>query len=171
MRKRALELVRDARQVLSGYGRGKPVTSLEIDRLLKAFHMRVLRADLVDIPAATWPQIGGITKVFIDQAVGPELARYIKLHELGHRIAGDVDEPTSFAFTGPLPEAEPIADLFALLGVLDEAETEQGALYVERRIHELVPLDDRGWQQFRIPWLAPEVCAVRAILTEADDAS
>lgn len=146
------------------------MSSRHIERLLRAFGMIVLRADMVDIPAATWPETNGVTKVFLDAGVGPGLARYIKLHELGHRIAGDTSEPIYFVFNGPLPEAEPVADLFALLGVLDEVDTDQGPEWTEARIRELVPLDDRGWQQFRIPWLAPEVCVVRALLKEAIDA-
>lgn len=146
------------------------MTSAEIDRLLAAFSVRVLRADLLDIPAMAWPEIQGVTKVFVDRGLGPSLVRFIKLHELGHRIAGDTSEPIIFAFTGPLPEAEPVADIFALLGVLDEAETEQGAVYVEQRIREIVPLDDIGWQRFRVPWLAPEVCIMRKILKGETDA-
>ncbi len=115
--------------------------------------MKVLRADQ-GIPADTWPPIDGVVHIFVDHSVGPQLLRYIQLHEVGHYLAGDLEEPTRFNFDGPLPEAEEVADLFALRGVLDAAELEQGASYIEGRIRELVPLEDRGWQTHRIPRLA-----------------
>jgi hypothetical protein len=157
-------MVREARRFVPGFGEGRAVSARQIDRLLRAHSMRVLRSDLADLPAVAWPEIRGVVKVFIDLGVGPAVARYVKLHELGHRIAGDVSEPTIFRFTGPLPEAEPVADIFALLGLLDEADTDQGPEWTERRIRDLVPLDDRGWQQHRVPWLAPEVCRTREML-------
>lgn len=155
---------------MPNYGSGKPILSSSIDRLLASATMKVLRADLIDIPVHAWPRMQGIVRVFVAENVGPLLLRYIKLHEYAHVVAGELEEPERARFTEPLPEQEPVADLFALLGIMDEAETDQGALYVEHRIRELVPLDDLGWQRFRIPWLAPEVCAVRALLKERDDA-
>ena len=142
-----------AREIVPEYGAGRPVTSAEIDRMLRLHSMEVLRAP-IGVPADVWPPLQGVVYVFVDDAVGPALLRYIKLHELGHRLAGDLEEPTMFVFDGPLPEAEEVADLFALLGVLDSAVLEQGAEFIEDRIRELVPLDDRGWQTYRIPRLA-----------------
>ena len=161
-------MVGRAREVVADYGRAGSVSSRQIERLLRAHTMKVLRADMVDVPAVAWPEIRGVVHVFLDESVGPALARYIKLHELGHRIAGDVSEPIIFQFTGPLPEAEPVADLFALLGILDEAVTDQGPEWTEATIREAVPLQDRGWQLHRIPWLAPEVCRVREMLKEQE---
>jgi hypothetical protein len=162
--------VRDARAVVPSYGSGRAIQSRAIDKLLTASGMKVLRADLADIPVDVWPRFQGVVRIFIDNQVGPQLLRYIKLHEVAHALAGEAEEPERFRFTGPLPESEPVADLFALLGVLDEAETDQGAAFVEERVRELVPLDDVGWQRFRIPWLAPEVCVVRQLLKEETDA-
>jgi len=79
---------------------------------------------------------------------------------------GDADEPTELQFTGPLPEAEEVADLFALLGILDETDTDHGPEWVEHRIRELVPLDDRGWQVHRIPRLSVKVCRMRQLVKD-----
>lgn len=127
--------------------------------------MEVLRAN-ISIPADVWPPINGVVHLFVSRDVGPQLLRYIKLHEIGHRLAGDLEEPTMFVFDGPLPEAEEVADLFAVVGILDRAEIGQGPEYVESRIRELVPLDNYGWQTYRIPRLAGRVCELVGWLEE-----
>lgn len=157
IRRRVTTAVEEARRYVPGYGTGRPASSRELDRLLAAGGLKVLRADLRDVPVDVWPRTHGVIRIFVDHSVGPAVLRYVKLHEAGHWLAGDAEEPIAFAFDGPLPEAEPVADLFALLGLLDRAEIEQGPEYVDGRLRELVPLDDRGWQVHRIPWLAREL--------------
>lgn len=92
--------------------------------------------------------------------VSPQLARHVTLHEVGHILAGDIDEPTILSFDGPMPEGEDVADLFSLLALLDAAELGQGPEYLEQRIRELVPLDNYGWQTYRVPRLAGKVVAL-----------
>ena len=148
-----------ARSIVPTYGTGRPATSYQIDRLLEACSMELVRAN-ISVPADVWPEIDGVAYLFVGPHVGPAELRYIKLHEIGHRLAGDLEEPTIFVFDGPLPESEEVADLFALLGILDAAELEQGPEYVEARIRELVPLDNYGWQTYRVPRLAGKVCTL-----------
>lgn len=165
IQRRVTEAVRAARRTVPTYGTGRPVRGSEVGELLAAGSFRVLRCDLDGIPADTWPPVKGVVNLFIDVAVGPDLARYIKLHEIGHRLAGDLEEPTKFIFDGPLPEAEEVADIFALFGVLDAAEIEQGEAYVEARIRELVPLDNYGWATYRVPRLAGQVVTMKRMIT------
>lgn len=157
--------VRDAREVVEGYGAGRPVREDEVQTLLRACSMCVLRAEL-GVPADAWPPTEGVVYLFVDHSVGPTLLRYIQLHEIGHRLAGDLDEPTAFIFDGPLPEAEEVADLFALLGVLDAAEIAQGPRFVESRIRARVPLDNYGWQKYRVPRLAGKLTRLRATMED-----
>jgi hypothetical protein len=164
--KRVLAAVRMARMAVPSYGRGRAVTRAEAAALMRLFNVDVLRGDLVDVPALLTPPVHGRFRLILDHRVGPDVARFIELHEVGHVATGDADEPTVLQFTGPLPEAEEVADLFALLGVLDELDTDQGPAWVEQRIRELVPLDDRGWQVHRIPRLAAKVCRMRNLAKE-----
>ena len=84
-------------------------------------------------------------------------------------FAGDLEEPTMFVFDGPLPESEEVADLFALLGILDPAELEQGPVYVEDRIRQLVPLENYGWATYRVPRLATKVVVLWQLMTRRID--
>lgn len=168
--KRVLDAVRMARMAVPNYGRGRAVSREDARRLADLFRVQVMRADLRDVPAVLTPPILGRHRLFLDERVGPDVAHFILLHETAHVATGDADEPTLLQFTGPLPEAEEVADLFALLGLLDEIDTDQGAAWVEDRIRQLVPLDDRGWQVHRIPRLAPRVCRMRELVKEWLDA-
>lgn len=167
--RRVLSAIRTARMAVPSYARGRPAARSDVAALLRFFKVSVLRADLVDIPAILTPPIHGQHRLVLDYAVGPTLALFIELHEVGHVAAGDADEPTVLRFTGPLPEAEEVADLFALCGILDDADCEQGAGWVEQRIRELVPLDDRGWQVHRIPRLAGKVVRMKELVREWED--
>lgn len=157
--------MRAARELLPAYGSGRPATSAEIDHLLAVCSMEVVRAD-ISVPADVWPPIDGVINVFVALHIGPAELRYIKLHEIGHRLAGDLEEPTLFVFDGPLPESEEVADLFALVGILDSAEIDQGPDYVEERIRELVPFDNYGWQTYRVPRLARKLVRVKELVQE-----
>lgn len=148
------------------YGRGQSVSRADVSLLSSFFKVQVMRASLRDVPAVLTPPIRGRHRLFLDESVGPDVALFIELHETGHVATGDADEPTVLQFTGPLPEAEEVADLFALLGILDEADTDQGPVWIEHRIRELVPLDDRGWQVHRIPRLATKVCRMRQLVKD-----
>jgi len=124
-------------------------------------HLEVHRSiEDMDAPAVLLPPWRGLYRLIMAPWVSPLLARHVTLHEVAHVIGGDIEEPTIFVFDGPLPEAEEVADLFALLGILDAAELEQGPEYVEARIRELVPLDNYGWQTYRVPRLAGKVCGL-----------
>ena len=147
-----------------GYGSGR-TTAADVRQLLAAFNVDVIRAE-IDTPAILTPPVRGIYRLVLSDTVNREVARHIQLHEVGHVVCGDASEPIFLKFTGPLPEAEEVADLFALVGVIDAAEAEQGAEYVEQLIRQRVPLDDRGWQKYRIPDLAPKVVRMRTLIEE-----
>lgn len=91
------------------------------------------------------------------------------LHEVGHVLMGDIEEPTYLTFTGPLPESEDLADLFSLVALLDRAEIDHGPEFVEARIREIVPLENYGWQTYRIPRLAGRVCEAVMWLDDSYD--
>lgn len=147
-----------------GYGDGR-ATDADVRQLLAAFNVDVIRAPM-QTPAILTPPVDGIYRLMVAEWIGPAVARHIELHELGHVLCGDAQEPTFLKFTGPLPEAEEVADLFALVGIIGAAEAEQGSEYVEALIRERVPLEDRGWQKYRIPDLAPKVVRLRTSMEE-----
>lgn len=81
-------------------------------------------------------------------------------------IAGDADEPTVLHFQGPIPEAEEVADLTALAACIDDVDAAHGVEWVEGRIREVCPLNDAGWQNYRIPALAPRVIRIRSLMAK-----
>lgn len=113
----------------------------------------------MDSPAVLLPPWLGRHRLIMAPWVSPLVARHVTLHEIGHVLMGDIDEPTILAYEGPLPEAEEAADLFSLAALLDAHELEQGPEFIETRIRELVPLDNYGWQTYRVPRLAGKVVA------------
>ncbi len=66
-------------------------------------------------------------------------------HELGHILAGDARELTTFSFQYPLPEAEMVADLFAFADLIPAAVVSQGASAVGRCIRSVVALEAPTW--------------------------
>lgn len=119
-----------------------------------------------DLAYLTHPMPDGYRRLYMSRYMPYEAAIYIELHECGHSLAGDADEPTILHFQGPLPEAEEVADLFALAGILSEEDCANGAEWAEKRIRELVPLDDRGWTQHRVRDLAPKAVRMRKLIEE-----
>ena len=87
------------------------------------------------------------------------------LHEVGHILTGDIDEPTILTWAGPMPEAEDVADLFSLVALLDDAECEHSPEFVDTRIRELVPFDNYGWQTYRVPRLAGKVIQLKQLVS------
>lgn len=165
--KRVLHAIRMARLALPGYARGKPITQREVDRLAAFNNLQVDRAVMeMDSPAVLMPPIAGRHRLILAPHVGMEVAQYITLHEIGHIMTGDADELTILHFTGPLPEAEDVVDAFALCGVMDDLDCQFGEGWAERRIREIVPLDDRGWQVHRIPRLARKVIRMKQLVKE-----
>jgi hypothetical protein len=163
--KRALHAITLARMMVPNYARGEPPSGVEIDQLLAFGHVKLVRANL-DTPAVLTPPFGGWRRLVIAQWLPRTAAKYIELHECGHSLAGDADEPTFLQFSGPLPEAEEVADLFALAGIVSADDCAEGSFHVEQRIRELVPLNDRGWRLHRIPRLAPQIVRFRTLIDE-----
>lgn len=163
--RRAIGLVAKARLVIGDYGT-RPLADLEIERVLEVFSVAYAVGDMEGLPAMLLPPIAGEYRIAIDHFVPRRARRYILLHELAHVLAGEADEPTKMIFTGPLPESEDVCDLFALLGIVPAADIEEGGGWLERRIRELVPLDDRGWQVHRIPRLAGRLPRVREMVSD-----
>lgn len=147
---------------------GDPPSGDEIDHMLAFGYVKLHRA-AIDIPAFLTPPFAGYRRLLIAMWLPRSAAKYIELHETGHVLAGDADEPTFLQFNGPMPEAEEVADLFALAGVLTREDCEQGPEWVESRIRILVPLENVGWQKYRIRELAPRAIRMRALIDEQLD--
>jgi hypothetical protein len=60
-----------------------------------------------------------------------------------------------------LPQAEDVADAFALIGYLGDGDFREGPEHLESLIRAKVPLDDRGWREHRVPRLASKVWRLR----------
>lgn len=157
--RRAVGLVAEARLVLGDYGT-RPVNDYELRQIAGVFHLECSHADL-SVPAILFPPIGGRYRLVLQRGLPLAVRRYIQLHELGHVLAGEASEPMQFRFTGPLPESEDVCDLFALLGIVPTVDIEEGGEWLEGRIRELVPLEDRGWQRYRVQRLAKRLPRVR----------
>lgn len=162
---RALEAIRYARMMMPSYATGGRVRYSDIQRVLEFSRVKVRRLN-ISTPAYLTPPFNGWHRLFIASWLPRAVVEYIELHECGHCLAGDADEPITLQFAGPLPEAEEVADLFALSGIIDAAEAAQGADFVDQLIRERVPLEDYGWQKYRIPELAPKVVRMRALIEE-----
>lgn len=163
-----------ARTIVPEYARALPVTDRQIDRLAAAANLSV-HTDDFSVPAIlTFPfGEGGRLhyRLGLAQHLPIGVRRYITLHETQHIRAEDIGEdgPVVMHFREPLPVCEPTSDLFALLGLIDVVDVAQGVEWVEKRIRELVPLDDRGWQTYRIQDLAPRVIRMRRLIDEMLD--
>lgn len=162
--RRALGLVAEARLALADYG-SRPVKDSDIRSLMAVFNVDITQAALT-IPALLFPPAQGLYRLVMQNGLPREVRRYIQLHELGHVLAGEAIEPTQLLFDGPLPESEDACDLFALLGIVPTADIEEGGEWLESRIRQLVPLDDRGWQVHRIPRLAGRLPKVREMVAD-----
>lgn len=151
---RALDAVHEARRFVPSYGAGVPIATGDVRYLASSVGLEVHRAhEEMDTPAVLMPPWRGRYRLVMASWVSPLVARHVTLHEIGHILTGDIDEPTILAFEGPMPEAEDVADMFSLVALLDGVELDQGPEFLETRIRELVPLDDRGWQVHRVPRL------------------
>lgn len=160
----------DARRFVPDYGRGTPISTGDMRRLTHGVSLQVHRArGEMDIPAVLLPPISGRYRLVIDAHLRPELVRHITLHEIGHILTGDIDEPTFLTWSGPMPEAEDVADLFSLVALLDEDEPIGDELFLVERILALVPLDVRGWASSRVPRLAQKIGPLRELLTREEE--
>lgn len=152
--RRVLDAIDFARRVCPSYANGtRPARSDEIERLCRYLNVQV-RIGPMDHPCILMPPIGGKYQLLLDEALHWGTRDYVIRHELGHLLAGDADEPTLFHFTGPLPEAEDVADLFAFADLLPDADLEQGRGWVETRMRDIVTV---AYEPFylRLPRLAP----------------
>lgn len=142
----------------------RSVSETEIGALLEVFNATVAVGDMEGFPAILYPPILGKYRIAIDSGLPRRVRTYITLHELGHILAGEADEPVQMLFDGPLPESEDVCDLFALLGIVDPFHDEQGPDWLEQQIRNLVPLEDVGWQKYRIPRLAKKLPRARHLV-------
>lgn len=163
--RRALAAIQTARMMIPDYGTGRRPKGQEIDRLLAYSRIETIRTQQ-RTPAVLTPPFDGTRILFLSRVLPYQAAIYIELHECGHAIAGDADEPTILHFQGPIPEAEDVADLFALSAIISDADCEMGAEHVERRIRELAPIQDRGWEQYRVAALTPRIMRLRSLIKE-----
>lgn len=158
--RRVLGAIETARLAVPSYAEGSPLTEHEVERLLQVFNVEMYRVRL-SVPAAIHPPMDGRYQLYVSNRTPWVARRFLCLHELGHVLTGDVEEPTIMQFSGPLPECEEVSDLFALSGLLDPADCYEGPEWVERRIWQVAPIDDRGWREHRIPRLAPQLIRLR----------
>jgi hypothetical protein len=164
--RRVLDAVKYARMLIPDYARGAHrVTRAEVGELCAYNRIRIHRVAM-RTPAILTPPFGGAHRLFLATWLHTGAELYVQLHENGHVICGDADEPTVLHFDGPLPEAEEVADLFALSGIVTASECAEGPAYVEQRIRELAPLEDRGWQVYRVPALAPKLIRMKRLIDE-----
>lgn len=99
----------------------------------------------LDHPCLLVPPIAGRPCLIVDEGLHRATREYVLRHELGHFFAGDAEEPTLFHFTGALPEAEYVADLFAFADLISVADVEQGEEWIAHRMRELVVLEYEPW--------------------------
>lgn len=156
-------LVGEARLALHDYGT-RPLLDGEVRRLAGVFNLDFYTVD-ISVPALMLPPIGGTYHLGMQPHLSRGVQNYILLHEIGHILAGEADEPIRIVFDGPLPENEDVCDLFALLGIIPTHDIEEGGKWLEERVRELVPLDDYGWQKYRIPRLAKRLPKVREMVS------
>ena len=167
--RRVLDCVGFARRIVPDYARGKGAApAADVQKLARYLNVRTWTKPL-DHPALLLPPIGGQHHLIFDRSLHKATRDYVIRHELGHLLAGDVaataDELLIFQFTGPLPEAEDVADLFALSDLLDDADINQGETWVAERIQQLVQVDYEPWYR-RVPRLAPGIIRMRKLIEE-----
>lgn len=169
--RRVLDAVKLTRMMIPDYARGDHcVTRAEVQQLCAFNNIRIHRVSTLQTPAILTPRFDGAHRLFMATRLHSGAELYVQLHENGHVICGDADEPTILHFTGPLPEAEIVADTFALSGIVTASEVEYAEQYgagcLEDVIRERVPLDDRGWRLYRVRDLAPRVMRMRRLIDE-----
>lgn len=158
----------EARLAVFHYG-AEPVADGDIKRLLGVFNAEVHLVTETTLPALLFPPIFGKYRLAIHSAVPVSARRFLVLHEIGHILGGEAEEPTRLIHTDPLPESELVCDLFALLGIIDPVHEQEGPEWLEHQIRQAVPLDDKGWQVHRIPRLARKLSAVRQLVYDRLD--
>lgn len=161
---RVLRLIEKARSVVADYAEGHNSDSRrKANELLEAHGVKVNQADL-SVPSILAPGIAGSRRLTLSSRLSHSGKTYILLHEAGHVLAGDADEPAQLHFQGALPEGETVADLFALSEIINPVEAEGGEELVRGLIYKRVDIDDRGWKRYRVKRLAPMVIDIRARL-------
>lgn len=128
-------LVQRAQRLEPRYAHGtSPATTRELATLLRRSTCRVyLLKSRPRAKALTTPPIGGEYAIGIRADLSWSEHAFALRHELGHVLAGDVEEPVRMVDRGYLTQAERYADLFALA--------------------DLVPTSYLGTlRKIRIPW-------------------
>jgi hypothetical protein len=163
-----ISAIHEIRKVEPFYARGLPLTTDQVDRVVRSFRLDVFRMEMKGI-ALLSPWIEGDYYL----ALNSELARgattnFVELHEVMHVIREDVREPTRMDFKGDYPIAERYCNVVALLGIMDVTIFDQGEDYTLIEIDSAIHFRDRGWHAYRKKQLAADVCAVRAALMRED---
>ncbi len=144
---RAAEAIRIARRSCPSYGTGqRPLERRELGTVCGAHRMSVhVRA--LDVPSLLLPAVvGGGWRLLVDEHVDRSTRDlYLVRHELGHVLAGDADELTTFSVNYPLPPAEMVADLFAFSDLLTDIDLDQGSEWLGGRLRSLVALEHSAW--------------------------
>lgn len=169
--RRVLDAIDFARRICPGYAMGTaPARRADIERLARYLNVKIRSADL-DHPALLMPPIGGHYHLLIDGSLHRGTWDFLVRHELGHVLAGDVaqtaDELLIFQFTGALPEAETVADLFAFADLIaPQLATEQCVDNIlPTMMRAAVEVDYPPWY-LRIPELAPRLVRLQKLIEE-----
>lgn len=162
-----LAAVRTARLAVPFYGEGRPLTTAEVRHVARVFNVETVQAP-IETPAILTCPLGDPPRyrLVLRRDLSHAVETHITLHECAHVLRGDVQEPTVMMFTGSYPEWEHACDLFALLGLLDEAVLGQGSDYLAGVIRRHVPLDDYGWRTYRVPELARRLPRMQQVVKE-----
>lgn len=165
----AFRVVVRARSVVPHYAEGA-ISMVDTDALLAAFEVNHIPMCMADkcrgcdcVPAILTARICGQFQLIACQRHPRSSRQFVKLHELAHVIMGDVDEPTVIQFTGPVPWTEYVCDMFAAVGTTTPDERDLPAVDMEALFHERYAIPHESWHSHRVPELARNIEAARAL--------
>ena len=154
------------------YAREKPITENDVRDIVAWADLAVTVEPEQQATAILWWQLPDFARgrevpyLVLGGHIRGSTKLYIQLHEVHHVRRGDTDERTTLVHTCALPQCEPAADMFAMMGLLDRYDFEQGAEWLESRLWEIAPLNDKGWREHRRTDLAPRLVRMRKLVDE-----
>lgn len=165
--RRVLLALAEARQVCPRYGRGLAWSSdVELGALMRRAGLTVHPEDLGgDVPAILVGPLGGCPsryRLVVDRGLHRRTRDgYLVRHEIAHILADDASVPTWFQFDGPLPEAELVADVFAFMDLIGDADLEQGDRWAEAKVSCAVGFPSGSAWYLRVPRIVRGLRLVR----------
>lgn len=116
----AVRIIEAARGVVEWYaGDFSPIRTDQVSALLVGVgaHLNIFPFES-DAIAFTIPAVNGVHPIYVDRYAARVDRQFAIRHELGHVLAGDVDEPTFLSEEGYMCYSERVADLFALADLI-----------------------------------------------------